>query len=71
MSDFAMLPDPNRSSIWAGELETAIGLKLGASRSGGGFPNAGYEPHPTCGDSARSRPTRAAKISRKIIVGQQ
>jgi hypothetical protein len=22
-------------------------------RSGGGFPSAGYEPHPSCGDSAR------------------
>jgi hypothetical protein len=26
----------------------------------GGFPNAGYEPHPSC-----------AKISRKIFAGQQ
>src|SRR6516225_4962371 len=37
-------------------------------------PNPGYEPHPSCGDcplTARSRPKRAAKISRKIIAGQQ
>ena len=37
-----------------------------------GLPNAGYEPHPSCGDcplTARSRPQRAAKISRKIVVG--
>jgi len=37
-----------------------------------GFPNAGYEPHPSCGPlAARSRPKRAAKISRKIVAGQQ
>ena len=38
-----------------------------------GLPNAGYEPHPSCGDcplTARSRPQRAAKICRKIVVGQ-
>jgi len=49
-------------------------LRRGRDRSGGGFPNAGYEPHPSCGDrplTARSRPKRAAKISRKIVAGQQ
>src|ERR1700739_874863 len=46
----------------------------GRDRSDGGFPNAGYEPHPLCGDrplTARSRPKSAAKISRKIVAGQQ
>jgi hypothetical protein len=45
-------------------------LGCGRNRSDGGFPNAGYEPHPSCGDcpvTARSRPKRAAKISRKIV----
>src|SRR5215472_14554061 len=49
-------------------------LRCGRNRSGGGFPNAGYEPHPSCGNcplTSRSRPKRAAKISRKIVVGQQ
>ena len=49
-------------------------LRCARDRSGGGFPNAGYEPHPSCGDcplTARSRPKRAAKISRKIVAGQQ
>jgi len=51
-----MLPDSNRSSIWTGELEPAIGLKARnawsvAIASGGGFQNAGYEPHPSCANS--------------------
>jgi hypothetical protein len=49
-------------------------LRCSGDRSGGGFPNAGYEPHPSCGDcplTARSRPKRAAEISRKIVAGQQ
>ena len=49
-------------------------LRCGRDRSGGGFPNAGYEPHPSCNDcslTARSRPKRAAKTSRKIVAGQQ
>ena len=25
-------------------------LRCGRDRLGGGFPNAGYEPHPSCGD---------------------
>src|SRR5215471_6801084 len=25
-------------------------LRCGRDRSGGGFPNAGYEPHPSCDD---------------------
>jgi len=48
-------------------------LRRGRDRSGGRFPNAGYEPHPSCGDcplTARSRPKRAATISRKIVAGQ-
>ena len=35
------------------------GASGGRDCSGGGFPNAGYEPHPSCGDcllTARSRP---------------
>ena len=49
-------------------------LRCGRDRSGGGFSNAGYEPHPSCDDcslTARSRPKRAAKTSRKIVAGQQ
>jgi hypothetical protein len=48
-------------------------LRRGRDRSGGKFPNAGYEPHPSCGDcplTARSRPKRAATIPRKIVAGQ-
>jgi len=69
-----MLPDWNCPSIWTGQLEPAIGLKARNAWSVAravGFPNAGYEPHPSCADSARSRPKRAAKISRKIVAGQQ
>ena len=49
-------------------------LRCGRDRLGGGFPNAGYEPHPSCDDcslTARIRPKRAAKTSRKIAAGQQ
>ena len=28
-------------------------LRCGRDRSDGGFPNAGYEPHPSCGDARR------------------
>ena len=61
--------------FWTGGLETAGPgcYECGRDRSGGGFPNAGYEPHPSRGDcplTARSRPKRAAKISRKIVAGQ-
>ena len=37
----------------------------GRDRSGGGFPNADYEPHPSCGDcplTARSRPKSGQNI---------
>jgi hypothetical protein len=52
--------------FWTGGLETAGHrlLRCGRDHSGGGFPNAGYEPHPSCDDrslTARSRPKRAAK----------
>jgi hypothetical protein len=50
--------------FWTGGLETAGRLLRGRDRSGGGFPNADYEPHPSCGDcplTARSQPKRAAK----------
>jgi hypothetical protein len=30
-------------------------LQCGRDRSGGGFPNAGYEPHPSCGDCPVTR----------------
>src|SRR5215471_6376796 len=39
-----------------------------------GFRVLVMSPHPSCGDcplTARSRPKRAAKISRKIVAGQQ
>src|SRR5215471_21383406 len=60
--------------FWTGRLETAgPGCYESRDRSGGGFPNAGYDPHPSCHDcslTARSRPKRAAKTSRKIVAGQ-
>ena|SRR6516162_1708814 len=59
--------------FWTGGLETA-GPGCYDAIAGGGFPNAGYEPHPSCDDcplTARSRPKRAAKTSRKIVAGQQ
>ena len=43
-------------------------LRCGRDRSGGGFPNAGYEPHPSCGDcplTARSRPKERPKYPEK------
>src|SRR6516165_10174513 len=30
----------------------------GRDRSGGGFPNAGYEPHPLCGDCPLTAPAK-------------
>ena len=48
MGHAVMLPDSNRSSIWTGtgdRPKSAERLER-RDRSGGGFPNAGYEPHP-------------------------
>jgi hypothetical protein len=33
-------------------------LRCGRDRSGGGFPNAGYEPHPLCGDCPLTAPAK-------------
>src|ERR1700740_2728490 len=61
--------------FWTGGLETAGPGCYDAvgDRSDGGSAYAGHEPYPSCGDcplTARSRPNRAAKISRKIVAGQ-
>jgi hypothetical protein len=57
--------------FWTGGLETAGPgcYDAVAIARAAGFRNAGYEPHPSCGDcplTARSRPKRAVKIFRKI-----
>src|SRR6516225_5488172 len=60
--------------FWTGGLETAGPgcYDAVAIARAAGFANPGYEPHPSCGGdcplTARSRPKRAAKISRKIVA---
>src|SRR6516165_9139611 len=49
-------------------------LRCGRDRSGGGFPNAGYEPPPLCGDcpsTARSRPKERPKYRRPKLTPHQ
>jgi len=62
--------------FWTGGLETAgpgCHDAVAIARTAG-FRMRVMSPHPSCGDcplTARSRPKRTAKISRKIVVGQQ
>ena len=62
--------------FWTGGLETAgpgCYDAVAIARTAG-FRMLVMSPHPSCGDcplTARSRPKRAAKISRKIVAGQQ
>ena len=42
-------------------------LRCGRDRSGGGFPNAGYEPHPSCGDCPLTARSRAKKSGQNIL----
>jgi len=56
-----------RQNFWTGGLENGWARlsRCGRDRSEGGFPNAGYEPHPSCGDrslTARSRPKEGQTI---------
>ena len=61
--------------FWTGGLEPAGPVAPMRSRSlGRRVSECWMSPHPSCGDcplTARSRPKRAAKISRKIVAGQQ
>jgi|SRR6516225_4481056 len=62
--------------FWTGGLETAGPgcFDAVAIARAAGSRNAGYEPHPSCGDypvTTRNRPKRGARISRKIVAGQR
>ena len=50
----------------AGWKRLARLLRCGRDRPGGGFPNAGYEPHPSCGDCPLTRSEPAKKSGRNI-----
>src|ERR1700741_1460158 len=46
-------------------------LRCGRDRLGGRFPNAGYEPHPSCGDcplTARSRAKTSYAVLSKSVA---
>src|SRR5215469_2259658 len=54
--------------FWTGGLKTAGPGCYGCcrDRSGGGFPNAGYEPHPSCDDCSLNRSEPAKKSGQNI-----